>query len=324
MRPLISRRVAIGGTAAALCLACSSASAFPERSIILIVSDQAGGPGDIVARALADQMSSSLKQSVLVENRPGAFGTLGLRAVAQAKPDGHTLGIVFMPHTVGQTLFKATPYKLQTDFTPLAKVADVFNVLTVRNDLPIRSADDLVKLARTTTGGLSYGSASPGSPAHLSAELFKRQAGFEALHVPFRGPVDALSNLIGGRIDFMFLSLPVAMPMIKAGKVRALAVTSDRPAAALPTLPTMQAAGFPDFLVLDWMGVVGPAGLPPATAQSLSDALRKAVGSASFREKLATLGMEPGFAPGNELGALINSEVIKWDRFISDLGIRIE
>lgn len=310
--------------AAAIGLVTAGAMAFPEKSVTLVVSDQAGGPGDIVARALAEHMSGTLKQSVLVENRPGAYGTLGLRAVAQAKPDGHTLGIVFMPHTVSQTLFKGTPYKLRSDFTPLAKVADLFNVLIVRNDLPVRDAKGLAALARQRAGGLSFGSASAGSPAHLSAELFKRQTGVDALHVPFRGPVDALTNLIGGRVDFMFLSLPVALPMVKADKVRALAVTSPRPAAAVPGLPTMQAAGFPDFVVLDWMGVVGPAGLPPAVAQVLGDALRQAAGSANFRERLATLGMEPGFATGGELGALIDSEVGKWERFIRDVGITIE
>jgi tripartite-type tricarboxylate transporter receptor subunit TctC len=319
MRQLIARLCAV-----AIGLAAASALAFPEKSVTLVVSDQAGGPGDIVARALAEHMSGSLKQTVLVENRPGAYGTLGLRAVAQARPDGHTLGIVFMPHTVSQTLFKGTPYRLRSDFTPLAKVADLFNVLIVRNDLPVRSAQELAALARQRAGGLNYGSASPGSPAHLSAELFKRQAGVDALHVPFRGPVDALSNLIGGRVDFMFLSLPVAMPMVKADKVRALAVTSPRAAVALPVLPTMQGSGFPDFVVLDWMGVVGPAGLPPAVAQTLGDTLRQAAGSPAFRDKLATLGMEPGFAPGPELGALIDSEVGKWERFIRDVGITLE
>lgn len=324
MHPLVTRLAAAIGTAAALALAHAAAFAFPDKPVTLIVSDQAGGPGDIVARALAEHMSGTLKQSVVVENRPGAYGTLGLRAVAQARPDGHTLGIVFMPHTVSQTLFKGTPYKLRTDFTPLAKVADVFNVLIVPNELPARNAQELAALARQRAGGLGYGSGSAGSPAHLSAELFKRQAGFDALHVPFRGPVDALTNLVGNRVDFMFLSLPVAMPMIKADKVRALAVTSARPAVALPSVPTMKAAGFPDFLVLDWMGVVGPAGLPPAIVQTLGDALRQAAGSTALRARLATLGMEPGFAPGPELGALIDSESSKWERFIRDVGISIE
>lgn len=319
MRQLVARLAA-----AALGLAAATAFAFPAKSVTLVVSDQAGGPGDIVARALADHMSGTLKQSVVVENRPGAYGTLGLRAVAQAKADGHTLGIVFMPHTVSQTLFKGTPYKLRTDFTPLAKVADLFNVLLVRNDLPARTAQELAALGRQRAGALSYGSGSAGSPAHLSGELFKRQAGVDALHVPFRGPVDALTNLVGGRVDFMFLSLPVAMPMIKGDKVRALAVTSAGPAAALPALPTMKAAGFPDFLVQDWMGVVGPAGLPPAVAQALGEALRQAAASPAFRERLATLGMEPGFAPGPELGALIDSEVGKWERFIRDVGVTLD
>ena len=324
MRTLVTRLLSAVSATLALAHATVFAQTLPDRPVTLFVSDQAGGPGDIVARALAEQLSGTLKQPVVVENRPGAFGTLGLRAVTQAKADGHTLGIVFMPHTVGQTLFKGTPYKLRTDFTPLAKVADLFNVLVVPAASTARNAQDLAAQARQRAGGMSYASAGPGSPAHLSGELFKRQAGVDALHVPFRGPVDALTNLIGGRVDFMFLSLPVAMPMVKAEKVRALAVTSGRPAAALPSVPPMKAAGYPDFVVLDWMGVVGPAGLPPAVTQALGDALRQAAASAGFREKIATLGMEPGFAPGPEFGALIDAEVGKWERFIRDVGITIE
>lgn len=312
-------------TAAALAVAAAGAAAFPDRTMTIVVSDQAGGPGDIVARTLADQLAASLKQPVVVENRPGAFGSLGLRAVAQAKPDGQTLGVVFMPHTVGQTLFKGTPYQLRKDFTPLAKVADLFNVLIVRPDLPARSPKELAELARQQRGTtLTFGSAGAGSPAQLSGELFKRQANVDALHVPFKGPVDALSNLIGGRVDFMFLSLPVAMPMIKADKVRALAVTSTRTTSALPGTPTMQAAGFPDFAVLDWMGVVGPAGLPPKVAETLEAALRQAASSPALKEKLASLGMEPSYASGADLGQLIDREVTKWERFIREVGISLD
>lgn len=324
MTNMLSRLAVRGAALAALALWACVTHAYPDKPITIVVSDQAGGPGDIVARTLGEQMARTLKQSVIVENRPGAYGTLGLRAVAQARPDGYTLGIVFMPHTVTQTLFKATPYQLRKDFTPLAKVADLFNVLIVRNDLPVRSAKDLADLARQRPGALTFGSGGTGSPAQLAGELFKRQAGIDALHVPFKGPVDALTNLIGGRVDFMFLSLPVAMPMIKADKVRALAVTSARPAAALPAVPTMQSAGFPDFVVLDWMAIVGPAGLPPEVVRSLDGALRQAVGSAAFRDKLATIGMEPGFAPGADLGALIDREVTKWERFIHEVGIKLD
>lgn len=311
------------GLAGALAVG-SAAHAFPERPITLVVSDQAGGPGDVVARALAEQLTTSLRQSVVVENKPGAFGTLGLRAVAQAKPDGHVLGIVFMPHTVSQTLFKGTPYQLTKDFTPLAKVADLFNVLLVRNDLAARHPKELADLSRQKQGGLIYGSGSTGSPAHLSGELFKRQAGIESVHVPFRGPVDALTNLVGGRVDYMFLSMPVAIPMIRAEKVRPLAVTSNRPSSILPNVATMQSSGYPDFLVQDWMGLVGPAGLPPDVQQVLDTALRQAVASPSLKERLAGLGMEPSYADSNEFRGLLDREVSKWAKFIREVGISID
>lgn len=297
---------------------------WPDKPITIVVSDQAGGPGDIVARALGQQLSASLKQSVVVDNRPGAFGTLGLRAVAQAKPDGHTLGIVFMPHTVSQTLFKGTPYQLRSDFTPIAKMADLFNVLVVPKASPARQPQELAQLMKARPGQMAFASGSTGSPAHLAGELFNRVAGTQSQHVPFKGPVDALSNLVGERVDYMFLSLPVAMPMIKADKIVPLAVTSNRSAPALPKVPTMMQAGYADFAVLDWMGLLGPAKMPPEVVARLGDEIRKIVSSPTFRERLETVGMDAAYANGGELGALIDREISKWERFIAQAGITLQ
>lgn len=309
---------------AASWLTATSALAWPEKPITIMVSDQAGGPGDIVARAVGQQLSESLKQSVIVENRPGAFGTLGLRAVAQAKPDGYTLGIVFMPHTVSQTLFKATPYQLRTDFTPVAKMADLFNVLVVNKSSAARNPQELATQSKARPGQMSFASGSAGSPAHLSGEMFNRVAAIESQHVPFKGPVDALTNLVGGRVDYMFLSLPVAMPMIKGDKIVPLAVTSNRAAPALPKVPTMAQSGYPDFVVLDWMGIVGPAKLAPEALQRLTEEVRKIVISPVFRERIEAVGMDPAFANGAELGGLIDREITKWERFIQQANITLQ
>lgn len=299
-------------------------AAYPERPITIVVSDQAGGPGDIIARAIGKIMGASLKQPVLVENKPGVYGSLGLSAVAKAKPDGYTLGVIFMPHTVSQTLYKGTPYDLRKDFTPLAKVADLFNVLIVNNNLTARTPDELAGLARAQPGAMNFGSGSTGSPAHLAGELFKRQAGVEVEHVPFKGPFDAMTNLVGGRVDFMFLSLPVALPMIESHKVVPLAVTSNRTAPRIPQVPTMMEAGFKDFTVLDWMGILAPAGLPPEVADRLEAALRQAVESDEYKTSVSMLGIEPDFAGPAELGALINSEIAKWETFIGQIGLSID
>lgn len=299
-------------------------AAFPERTITIVVSDQAGGPGDIIARSLGKLMGDSMKQTVIIENRPGAYGSLGLAAVAKAKPDGYTLGLVFMPHTASQTLYKRTPYDLQKDFVPLAKVADLYNVLIANKSVPVKTPTELAALAKSKPGQMTYGSASTGSPAHLSGELFARQAGLDVLHVPFKGPVDALTQLVGGRVDYMFLSLPVAMPLIKADRVVPLALTSDRPSPALPAVPTMMQSGFKDFVVLDWMGFVAPVGTPPDVVARLSAELQKATASPDYRERLSVLGIEPAFAGPAEFGSLIQREITKWERFIRQLGLSIE
>lgn len=302
---------------------CAQA-AFPERPITIIVSDQAGGPGDLVARALAKIVGTTLNQSVLVDNKPGVYGSLGLSAAAKAKPDGYTLGVVFMPHTVSQTLYKGTPYDLRADFTPLGKVADLFNVLVVNKDVPAKTPQELAELARAKAGDMNFGSGSTGSPAHLAGELFQRQAGAQIQHIPFRGPVDAMTNLVGGRVDFMFLSLPVALPMIEGGRVVPLAVTGARRSSLLPQVPTMIESGFKDFIVLGWTGLLAPAGLPPEIAEVLSSAIKQAATSDEFRDSISQMGVEADYATPSELGELINSEIERWDTFIDEIGLSIE
>lgn len=299
-------------------------AAFPERAITIVVSDQAGGPGDIVARTLGKLMSDSMGQPVIVDNRPGAYGSLGLAGVAKAKPDGYTLGLVFMPHTASQTLYRRTPYDLQKDFTPLAKVADLFNVLITNKSVPAKTPTELAALAKAKPGKMTYGSGSTGSPAHLSGELFARQASLDVLHVPFKGPVDALTQLIGGHVDYMFLSLPVAMPMIKSDRVVPLALTSDLPSPALPGVPTMMQAGFKDFVVLDWMGFVAPVGTPSDVAARLSAELKKATASPEYRERVGVLGIEPAFAGPAEFGGLLGREVTKWKKFIGQINLSLD
>ena len=308
---------------------CSIASlparaAFPDKPVTIVVSDQAGGPADVIARTLGQQLSASLKQPVIVENRPGAYTTLGLAQVAKAKPDGYTLGIMFMPHTVLSTLYKGTPYDVRKSFTPISKAADLFNALVVNKDVPVKSVADLVSHIRSKPGQINFGSGGTGTPAHLSGELLKRQAGLDMQHIPFKGPADALNNVIGGRVDLMFLSLPVAMPMVQSGKLNALAVTSDRAAPAAPHLPTMTQSGFRDFVVLDWMGVVGPAGMPADLVALLNGEVAKAVASSELRDRLKPLGIEPTSSTAAEFSALIDREVGKWEQFTKQLGVSLD
>ena len=302
----------------------TAAAAYPDKPITIIVSDQAGGPADVIARALGQQLNASLKQPVIVENRPGAYTTLGLAQVAKAKPDGYTLGIMFMPHTVLSTLYKGTPYDVRKSFTPISKAADLFNVLVVNKDVPAKSVPELVAYIKSKPGQINYGSGGTGTPAHLSGEFFKRQAGVDMQHIPFKGPADALTNVIGGRVDLMFLSLPVAMPMVKGGKLNALATTGDRRAPAALDVPTMTQSGYKDFVVLDWMGVVGPAGMPADLVDLLNKEIARAVADPELRSKLQPLGMEPAASTSTDFGALIASEVGKWEKFSKQVGITLD
>ena len=233
--PRIRAMLCAAATACCTLAPATATAAYPDKPVTIVVSDQAGGPGDVIARAFGQQLTASMKQPVIVENRPGAYTTLGLAQVAKAKPDGYTLGIMFMPHTVLSTLYKGTPYDIRKSFTPISKAADLFNVLVVNKDVPAKTVAQLATSIKSRPGQVNYASGGTGTPAHLAGELFKRQSGLDVQHIPFKGPADALTNLIGGRVEMMFLSLPVAMPMVNAGKVNALAVTSERPAPAVPS-----------------------------------------------------------------------------------------
>ncbi len=311
---------AIGASA----VPAAALAAYPEKPITLVVSDQAGGPGDVIARSLGQSLSASLKQPVIVENRPGAYATLGLAQVAKARPDGYTLGIMFMPHTVLSTLYKATPYNIRQSFTPISKAADLFNVLVVSKETPAKSVSELVAFIKSKPGQINYASGGTGTPSHLAGELFKQQAGVDMAHIPFKGPVDAMSNLIGGRVNLMFLSLPVALPLVKSGKLDALAVTGDRRSPALSALPTMAQAGFKNFVIRDWMGLVGPAGMPPEITALLNAEVAKAVAGQELKDRLGPLGMEPAASTSAEFGALIQQEVGKWEQFTRQLGVSLD
>jgi tripartite-type tricarboxylate transporter receptor subunit TctC len=302
-----------------------AAQAYPDRPVKLVVPLPPGSPPDVLARVVAEKLQEAWKQPVIVENRPGATGMIGLDAVAKSAPDGYTLGVMFLTHTVLPALFGKVPYDTAADFTPIANLVWLYNVLVVPPSVPAQSALELIDLARARPGQVTYGSGGNGSPAHLIGESFRRAAKVEMLYVPFKGPAEAVQGVLGGHVSVMFATTSVAVPMVKAGKLRALAVTSPGRLAALPGVPSLLESGVGGFEMKEWEGIVAPAGTPRPIVERWSGELARIMALTDVRERLAELGMEPA-APNSpdEFGALVREQLTVWTRFVKAAGLKLE
>jgi tripartite-type tricarboxylate transporter receptor subunit TctC len=301
------------------------AQGFPSRPIRLVCPLPPGSPSDVLARALAERVQASWGQPVVVDNRPGATGAIGLDAVAKASPDGHTVGIVFMTHAVLPALFGKLPYDTERDVVPVANLVWLYNVLVVPATSPRGSIQDLVRQAKAEPGRLNYASGGNGSPAHLVAEFWKQRAGVNVVHVPYKGPADAVQGLVGGQTDMMFATTSAAVPQVRAGRLRPLVVTSPERLAALPDVPTMKEAGIDGWDVREWQGVAAPAGTPPEIVARWNAELARAMADPALRERLGTLGMDVA-APNSsqEFGALVRSELGRWSKLVTTLGLKVD
>jgi tripartite-type tricarboxylate transporter receptor subunit TctC len=322
---MIQRRHLIGHLAAAPLLAGlpAMAQAYPDKPIKINVPLPPGSPPDVLARLVADGISRSWKQPVVVENRPGATGMIGLQALARSAPDGYTLGVLFLTHTVLPELIGPLPYNTATDLAPVANLVWLYNVLVVPVDSPIQTVQDLVRQARSQSGALNYGSGGNGSPAHLVAESFCQAAGVKMTHVPFKGPAEAVAGLLGNQVNAMFATVPAAAGLARGGKLRAIAVTSPQRLAALPNVPTLAEAGVSGVELKEWEGLVAPAGTPKAIIDKWNQELFQVLASSEALAKLADLGMT--VVPNNssaEFGELIRKELDHWGRFVRSTGLR--
>lgn len=300
------------------------AQAWPARAVKIVNGFPAGGPTDILARILAERLQASLGQPFVVENRPGATGAIGSEFVARSAPDGYTLVVVpSSTHAVNPN-FTKLPWDPQRDFTPIAMVGNVTTLLIVNPGLPVKTVQEFVAYAKANPGKLNFGTPGRGSNLHLGIELLKMMAGFDAVHVPYKGTAPAATDLIGGQIQFMFDNIVSAMPNVQAGKVRAIAITTARRSALFPDLPTIAESGYAGFEVNAWAALLGPAGLPQDVVQKLNAETVKAVNGADVKERYAKLGVEPfGMTPA-EAGEFMKSERERWGRVIRDAKIRVE
>jgi tripartite-type tricarboxylate transporter receptor subunit TctC len=303
----------------------SGAQPYPSKPIKLVVPFPPGGVADIIARPLAESLSNYLGQSVVVDNKGGATGTIGASFVANAPPDGYTLLLGTSNEiTMSPTLFKTLPYDPNTAFTPITPVGDFPNVLVVGPSITSKNFNEFVELIRSKPNRITFASSGAGSTNHLTAVLFANQAKLDIVNVPYRGGGPALADLLGGQVDALFATLPSAMAQIKAGKLRALAITGNARSAALPEVPTIKELGVPGVTVTTWNGVLAPAKLPPKLAKQLHEAIVHVAEEPGFKEKMLSVGVEPTTSSSAEFSARIRAEYEKWSTVIKRSGMTIE
>jgi tripartite-type tricarboxylate transporter receptor subunit TctC len=314
--------VALAGLLGAATVAAQS---YPTRPIRMVVAYPPGGGTDIVGRMMAQRFTEQLGQNVVVDNRGGATGNIGTELVARSAPDGYTLlmGNV-APNAINVSLFKSLPYDPVKDFAPVSLVAATPNVLVVHPALPVNTVKELIALARAKPGALNFPSAGIGSSSHLAGELLKSLAKIDMVHVPYKGGGPALTDLLAGQMQLMFATMPAAMPHVKAGKLRAVAVTTAKRSQTLRELPTVAEEGVAGYEASTWYGLLAPAGTPQPVVERLHQETVKALAGAELRERLAAQGFEPVGGSPAEFTAYIKSEIAKWGRVIREAGIRAE
>lgn len=303
----------------------SAQQAFPAKPLRLVVPFPAGGPTDIVARPLAQLLSESLGQQVLVDNKGGAGGSIAADLVAKSPPDGYTMlmGTVGT-QAINASLYKKLPYDPLKDFTALGLAASAPVALVVNASTPYKTMQDLLDAARAQPGSIAFGSAGNGTPGHLTGELFANAAGIKLKHVPYRGSAPAVTDLVGGQIPVMFDPVQSVQSHIKSGRLRALAVSSKARSPVLPEVPTMAEAGLRDFQADAWWAVMAPAGLPAAEAALLRREIEKVVRSAAYRDKLGNLGVTPAAPLAGSFEDFNRAELAKWGKAVRDSGAALD
>ncbi len=302
----------------------ASLGKYPEKSIRFIVPFPPGAANDLLARAVGQKLSERWGQFVIVDNRGGAGGVLGTTLAAQARPDGYTIVLVPATHAINVSLYSKPPFDAVKDFAPISLIATGAYMLVVKPTLPARSVKELIAFAKSNPGKLNFGSAGTGNATHLVGELMKRMAGIEMAHVPYKGVNPALTDVMGGQLDMVFGSISATSPQAKAGRVRALAVTSAKRSAAVPDVPSLDEAGVPGFNAVGWWGVLAPAGTPAEIVKKMSNEITAIVGEAEMRNWLQRQGFEPAGGSSQQFAQFIRNEIIKWGNIVKASGARLD
>jgi tripartite-type tricarboxylate transporter receptor subunit TctC len=303
----------------------TQAQTYPNKPIRLVCPFPPGGAVDIASRSVAQALSQQLGQPVTVDNRPGAGGNIGAEIVAKAAPDGYTLLMATSNIlAINPALYSKVPFDSLKDFAPISMVVSLNNVLVLNPGVPYKSVPELIAAAKAQPGKLTYASSGNGTSIHLSGELFKSMAGVNMLHIPYKGSAPAVTDLLAGQVNMMFDNIPSSLPHIKAGKLRALAVTGSKRASSLPDLPTIAEAAIPGYESHVWFGVVAPAGTPPEIVKRLNAELAKAAVTPEFRDRLTGQGYDVLSTSPEQMTASIRSEMEKWGKIVKASGAKVD
>jgi tripartite-type tricarboxylate transporter receptor subunit TctC len=304
---------------------CQAAAAeVPAKPIRIIVPFPPGGTTDVLARLVGPKLTEAWKQPVVIDNRAGASGMIGAEAIARAPADGHTLGIIITLHAIAPALYAKSPIDPGRDFAPVSLAIAVANVISVHPSLPAKTIPDLVRLARAQPGKLSFGSAGTGTAVHLTGELFKSVAKVDILHVPYKGGGPALTDLMAGQIPMGVQNVSTIAPYVRAGRIRALGISSLERSPALPEVPTIASQGYPGFEAKEWYGFVAPGGTPHALVQRLNAEIVRSLNLPDVRGRLLDLGAEMVADSPERFGAYMHAELGKWAKLLKEAGIRLE
>ncbi len=303
-----------------LAWAQTGAAGYPSKTVRIVVPYPPGGPTDIVARLVGNKLAERYKQSFVIDNKPGAGGNLGAEAVARSPADGYSMVVGTTAHAINPSLFKQMNYDLIQDFAPVALLTRVPLVLVVHPDVPARTLEEFIAHARKSDGSLAYASSGNGQSTHLAAELFKSMTGVKMVHVPYKGSAPALVDVAGGQVAAMFDTMLSAMPQVKAGRLRALAVTSARRSDAAPELPTIAESGVAGYEATAWNGLLAPAGTPKEIVDELNRAVNEILRQPDLAQRLAADGADPGSGSAAEFQDFIRAELDKWARAVKSSG----
>ena len=324
MRGLSRLLIAAFAALVAVGAAAVAQEAYPSKPVRILVPYPAGGGVDIVTRLLGDELSKKWGQPIVVENRPGAGGTIASQVLTKSPADGYTLIVVASGHATNPFLYAKLPYDTFADFTPISLLASSPNILLVRADSPLKSVADLLKQAREKPGSLSYAMAGSGTSTHMAGELLKYIAKVEIAAIPYKGGAPAINDLLGGHVPMSFNNAPEALGQIKSGAVRALGVTSAKRSPFLPDVPTIAEAGIAGYDTGVWWGLLGPGGMPAAVTAKIAQAAAEAMKVAAVKERLTSLGATPDGSTAEEFAALIKADYDKWGPIIKATGIKAE
>jgi tripartite-type tricarboxylate transporter receptor subunit TctC len=328
-----SRRRLLAAAGAALCLAVPAfaqaqaqapAQAYPTKPVKLVVPYPPGGPTDIVARLVAQKLSDAMGQQFIVDNRPGAGGNPGAELVARSPADGYTLVVATTAHAINPSLFKNLGYSLSKDFAPVSQLTSGPLVIVANPQLPAKNVAELIALAKSKPGELNFASSGNGQSTHLSAELFAAMAGVKMNHIPYKGSAPALTDTMGGQTQLMFDTMLSAMPHVKAGKLKALAVTSAARSPVAPDVPTVAESGLPGYEAIAWNGLLAPAGTPPEVLARLSAELKKVLAAPDVKDRFEAQGFAASWNSPEDFGRFMSAEVDKWAKVVKTSGAKVD